>query len=176
METERVMRTSRAAGSRRRTWGFQRTRRRWLLSALGLLALFGLIQLVPFGRGANPPVSRAAAWPAGPGLSLARKACYDCHSNLTKRWWATEVAPVSWLVQHDVNDGRARLNFSRWDTAQAPREQVVDAVLSGSMPPVQYKLVHGDARLDTRERRQLADAISRLYAADPPAGVRWGGD
>jgi hypothetical protein len=143
--------------------------------ALGLLVLFGVIQLVPFGRAGNPPVSRAAAWQAGPGQSLARAACYDCHSNLTKRWWATEIAPVSWLAQSDVNGGRAQLNFSRWDTPQASLQEVVDAVVSGSMPPVQYKLVHGDARLSTSERRQLADAIRELYAADPPAGVRRGG-
>jgi len=151
-------------------------RRRLLLGALALLALFGLIQLVPFGHGANPRVVRAAAWPAGPAQSLAKAACYDCHSNLTKRWWATQIAPVSWLAQSDVNGGRARLNFSRWDMPQPSLPQVVDSVLSGSMPPLQYKLVHGDARLDTRERRQLADAIAQLYATDPPTGIRRGDD
>jgi hypothetical protein len=151
-------------------------RRRAALAMLGLVAIFGLIQLVPYGRSANPPVTRAAAWPTGPGRSLAKNACFDCHSNLTKRWWATQIAPASWLVQHDVSDGRTQLNFSRWDTPQPSAQEVVDAVLSGSMPPVQYKLVHGSARLDTRERRQLADTIVQLYRADPPAGVRRGGD
>jgi hypothetical protein len=25
------------------------------------------------------------------------------------------VAPVSWLIQHDVHEGRAMLNFSEWN-------------------------------------------------------------
>jgi hypothetical protein len=149
-------------------------RRRWPAVVLGLVALFGLIQLVPYGHGGNPPVTKSPVWPAGDGRALAKAACYDCHSNLTKRWWATQIAPVSWLAQSDVDGGRANLNFSRWDAPQPSLEQVVRTVLSGSMPPLQYKLVHGDARLDTPERRRLANAIAQLYATDPPAGVRRG--
>lgn len=150
--------------------------RRWILRAgLALLVVFGLIQLIPFGRAGNPPVTRAAVWPLGAGQALAEGACFDCHSNLTKRWWATKVAPVSWLAQNDVSGGRDHLNFSRWDTPQPDLDQVIEAVRSGSMPPLQYKLVHGNARLGAAERAQLADALTRLYASDPPAGVRSGG-
>lgn len=58
------------------------------------MVLFGLIQLVPFGHAKNPPVTKAAVWPSARAQALAESACYDCHSNLTKRWWATEIAPA----------------------------------------------------------------------------------
>ncbi len=150
--------------------------KRWLAwGALGLAVLFGLIQLVPYGHAKNPPVTKAAVWPSAQAQTLAENACYDCHSNLTKQWWATEIAPASWLAQADVNGGRNALNFSEWDKPQADLSDVIETVQSGSMPPIQYKLFHSNARLSTTERRQLAGGLTQLYATDPPAGTKQGG-
>lgn len=151
-----------------------RWRRPIIRLVLALAVLFALIQLVPYGRGGNPPVTRAASWPPGVGQELAKTACYDCHSNLTNRWWATQIAPASWLAQTDVSGGRSRLNFSTWDTAQPDAKEVADTVLSGSMPPLQYTLIHRNARLSVDERAQLAAAVTALYATDPPASIRRG--
>jgi len=153
----------------RRRW------RRWaLFTAISLVVLFALIQVIPYGHAKNPPVTKAAVWPSSGAQALAEDACYDCHSNLTKRWWATKIAPASWLAQSDVNGGRNALNFSEWDKPQAAVNDVVEAVQGGSMPPIQYKLVHSNARLDGAERQQLVDGLKRLYAADPPAGTKHG--
>ena len=105
------------------------------MGAVGLVVLFGLIQLVPFGHSKNPPVTKAAVWPSAQAQTLAENACYDCHSNLTKRWWATQIAPASWLAQNDENGGRNILNFSEWDKPQAALDEVVEAVQGGGMPP-----------------------------------------
>jgi len=162
--------TDRPAKSRR-SW-----RRRAGIALAGLVVAFGLIQFIPYGRGKNPPVTKAAVWPNAQAQSIAENACYDCHSNLTKRWWGTKVAPASWLAQSDVNGGRDTLNFSEWDKPQAGLNDVVEAVKGSSMPPIQYKLVHGNARLSTTQREQLAAALKQLYAKDPPAGTKHGGD
>ena len=154
---------------RRRAW-----KRRLIWGTLGSLLLFGLIQLVPFGHGKNPPVTKAATWPNAQAASLASSGCNDCHSNLTKRWWATEIAPASWLAQSDVNGGRNALNFSEWDKPQADLDNVIQSVQSGSMPPLQYKLFHANARLSDAERTQLVDGLRQLYATDPPAGTKEG--
>jgi len=167
-ETEQ--RTSQPVTGRRRRW------KRWLsFGALGLVVLFGLIQLIPYGRAKNPPVTRAAIWPSAQAQTLAENACYDCHSNLTKQWWATEIAPASWLAQADVDGGRNALNFSEWDRPQAGLDDVTETVRSDSMPPIQYKLFHGNARLSGTERQQLVDGLTQLYATDPPAGTKQGG-
>ena len=154
----------------------RRPRKRWLMwGAAAALVLFGLIQLIPFGHGKNPPVTKAAVWTNAQAQTLAENGCYDCHSNLTKRWWATEIAPASWLAPADVTGGRGALNFSEWDKPQAGLDDVLESVQSGSMPPLQYKLFHGNARLSDAERKQLADGLRQLYATDPPAGTKQGG-
>jgi mono/diheme cytochrome c family protein len=151
---------------------------RRLLIRLGLAAvgLFVLIQAIPYGRAhSNPPVTRAAKWPPGPGEQIAAQSCYDCHSNLTKWRWYSNVAPVSWLVQHDVEDGRGVLDFSEWDQGQPDLGDLVDQVSSGEMPPLQYTIAHPSASLSSSEKSQLAAALSKLYATDPPPPGGGGG-
>ncbi len=45
----------------------------------------------------------------------AVRACWDCHSNETRWPWYSSVAPVSWLVQRDVDEGRDELNCPQGD-------------------------------------------------------------
>lgn len=148
--------------------------RRWLRRGLiGLVALFALIQLVPYGHAwNNPPVTKAAQWPDARSAALAKTSCLDCHSNMTNWWWGTKVAPASWLAENDVSGGRKHLNFSEWDTPQPDVDEVVEAITSGGMPPLQYRVVHPGAGLSTADRDALAAAIRTMYATDPPAGIR----
>ena len=87
---------------------------RWLkLGAIVTATVAGGIQLVPYGRDhANPAVVADAPWPDAATRELAVDACYACHSNETDWPWYSNVAPMSWLVQRDVEDGRDELNFS----------------------------------------------------------------
>jgi hypothetical protein len=88
-----------------------------VLSIVGVVVLFGLIQLVPYGRDhTNPPVVAEPAWDSPQTRALAVRACFDCHSNETVWPWYSNVAPASWLVQRDVDDGRRRLNWSEWSS------------------------------------------------------------
>jgi len=140
---------------------------RWgLVGALGALAL---IQLVPYGRDhTNPAVTRAASFAPGPGLELARGACFDCHSNETAWPWYTNIAPASWLVQRDVDEGRATVNFSEWDRPQSEVDELLDVIRDGDMPPTSYTLIHPRARLSDAERATLLDAMRRMLRDSPP--------
>src|SRR5690242_6290427 len=81
-----------------------------------LLGVFLLIQLVPYGRDhTNPSHNVEPKWDKPATRALARRACFDCHSNKTVWPWYSHVAPVSWLVMKDVVDGRHEMNFSEWD-------------------------------------------------------------
>ncbi|MDH4347045.1 MAG: heme-binding domain-containing protein, partial [Thermoleophilia bacterium] len=90
--------------------------RKWIvLGVAGVVAALLLAQLVPYGRAHdNPAVSQSVTWDSPRTEQLARGACLDCHSNETVWPWYSNVAPVSWLVQGDVDGGRERLNFSEW--------------------------------------------------------------
>lgn len=147
---------------------------------LAALAAFALIQLVPYGRAhANPPVRSQPSWDSARTKALFAQACGACHSNLTTWPWYSDVAPVSWLVQHDVDDGRRRLDVSAWRQQPQPdASRLADAVLSGRMPPLQYKLIHAESRLSAAQRRELAAGLRRTFANSPPLRIarRRGGD
>ncbi len=142
------------------------------VGSAGLLALLVLAQLVPYGRNhKNPAPSRSVRFDSDATRRLVATSCADCHSNDTRWPWYTNVAPVSWLVQRDVEDGRGVLNFSAWDRPQSDVGEVIDQITSGEMPPLQYRVIHRSASLSTAERRRLADGLRRTYAADtPPRG------
>ena len=141
--------------------------------AIGLVALLALIQIVPYGRShANPPVTRAVHWDSPATEKLAMGACGDCHSNLTRWRWYSNIAPGSWLVQNDVEGGRNNLNFSEWNRPQPDLGELIDQVKGGGMPPIQYKLVHPAARLSNSQRDALIRGLRATYSADPPAAAR----
>ena len=78
------------------------------LVALGVILLAA--QLVPVDR-SNPPVQGEVAAPSEV-RAILRRACYDCHSNAVRWPWYGRVAPVSWLLERDVREGRKEVNFS----------------------------------------------------------------
>lgn len=139
--------------------------RKVLLGVIGLVVAaligFGLLQLVPYGRNhTNPPVVIEPTWDSAQTRALAARACFDCHSNETTWPWYSNVAPVSWLIQRDVDEGRQRLNFSEWNRPQRERQRLAGIVQEGEMPPWYYVILHPTANLSNAETQQLADGLN----------------
>jgi cytochrome c551/c552 len=127
-----------------------------------LLVVGILIQFVPFGYDhANPAVTKEPAWDSTATKELMRRACFDCHSNQTTWPWYSNVAPVSWLTQRDVNGGRRHLNFSEWDKPQRHAKDVTQEVKSGDMPPWFYLPMHPNAKLSNAEKKALMDGAEK---------------
>jgi mono/diheme cytochrome c family protein len=147
-------------------------RRALLWGALTVLVLFGLAQAVPYGHShTNPPVTMEPKWDSPQTRALAARACFDCHSNLTKWRWYSNVAPASWLVQRDVDGGRSAFNFSEWNRPQAAGAgDLVEAIQGGSMPPWFYTVMHSSANLSTADRDALVRGLQATLAASPPKG------
>ncbi len=123
---------------------------------------FVLIQFVPYGRNhSNPPVLSEPNWDSPQTRDLAQRACFDCHSNETVWPWYSHVAPISWLVQHDTEEGRQYLNFSTWDNGGKGREpgEAIESVSEGWMPPAVYLLNHPEARLTDAETQALIKGL-----------------
>lgn len=136
---------------------------------LVLVGAFLLIQLVPYGRDhANPPVTQAARWSDKDAEQLAQQSCYDCHSNLTEWRWYSNIAPASWLVQKDVDEGREILNFSEWNRGQPDLGEMTEVVNEGEMPPLKYTLPHPSAKLSDSEKATLVRGLEQLYSQDTP--------
>jgi hypothetical protein len=137
-------------------------RRAFRLGLLFLIGAFLLIQLIPYGHDhANPPVGAEPAWDSPATREVATAACFDCHSNETEWPAYASIAPVSWLVQHDVDEGRAVLNFSEWTRPQKEAKEAAKEVLEGEMPPTAYKLIHAHARLSAADLDRLAKGLTQ---------------
>ena len=142
---------------------------------IALVVALVALQLVPYGRRhTNPPGHVEPAWDAPATRALAVRACYDCHSNETEWPAYASIAPVSWLVQHDVEEGRAALNFSEWTRPQKEAKEAAKEVREGEMPPAAYKLIHAHARLSAADLDRLAQGLTHTLhaAAEPEADVR----
>jgi hypothetical protein len=150
--------------------------RKILLIIVGLLALCVICggAMLVFPKPANPPVVTEPKWDSPQTRELAQRACYDCHSNETVWPWYSNIMPFTFLIRHDVSEGRQRMNFSNWGQAR-PEEagDVSQIVLEGEMPPAQYLLMHPNARLTDAERQQLARGLSLTLGGTANAG---GGD
>jgi hypothetical protein len=131
---------------------------------LVMAALFVAIQAVRPSR-TNPPINPAleiksfdpVSSQTGPILS---RSCDDCHSNRTVWPWYSEVAPTSWLVAHDVNEGRSKMNLSEWGSYPAKKrsdllKDICGEVTKGEMPIAAYTRMHTSARLTAGDVKAL---------------------
>jgi hypothetical protein len=135
---------------------------KWLLVAL--VAVFALLQFANPAR-TNPPVVHdlmATNAPPPQVAAILHAACYDCHSHETRWPWYSHVAPMSWLIASDVNEGRTNLNLSDWPADDPKRaakklEDMSEKIGYGEMPPRKYTMIHVDARLTESQRKDLTD-------------------
>jgi hypothetical protein len=86
---------------------------------------------------------------------------FDCHSNQTGWRFYSYVAPVSWLVARDVNEGRRHLNFSAWDQPQKHAKDVAEQVKTGEMPLWFYVPLHPSAKLSDAEKQALIEGAAK---------------
>lgn len=152
------------------TTSSSRPSRRWslrkLVSRAFVVFLIGLvaIQLVPFGRDhTNPPVSAEPAWDSPQTRATFMRACADCHSNETKWPWYTNVAPVSWLVSRDVNEGREKFNISAWGLQDNEGDEAAENVQEGDMPLWFYVPLHPEANLSAAEKEQFIQGLIATF-------------
>lgn len=132
-----------------------------LWTFIGLVVVGLLIQLIPLpGRNNNPPVVSEPPWDNPQTRALAKRACFDCHSNESVWPLYAYVAPVSWLIYNDVMQGRSRLNFSEWNSSQRGAGEIVGIIQEGEMPPAIYLPMHPSAQLTAVEKQQLITGLT----------------
>jgi hypothetical protein len=146
------------------------------LRRVGIAAavLLGAAQLIPVNRG-NPPVIASASIVAREKLppevqSVFQHSCANCHSNRTEWPWYSYVAPASWVIAHDVQAGRRKINFSEWGRySPEKREQKLDEICeqltNGDMPDAKYLWLHQSAKPTQEQREAVCQWIenSRQY-------------
>ncbi len=143
----------------------------WIVArAVGFAAAALLvgIQLVPYGPVALPATRSEPAWDSPRTRELAVRACFDCHSNEVVWPPYAYVAPISWLVRRDVDEGRAELNFSEWGLRKQEGHEAAESVAEGEMPLALYTFVQRQAVLTAAERAELIAGLGRTLGTKGP--------
>jgi hypothetical protein len=93
-------------------------------------------------------------------MRILKISCFDCHSNHTNYPWYAEINPVSWWLNHHVNEGNRELNFSEFATYSLKRknkklEEIAKQVKEHEMPLSSYTLMHKNAKLTETQALSL---------------------
>lgn len=141
---------------------------------LVLLLAFVVMQFFRIDK-TNPPVVEADDFisitqPSAEVEKILRTACYDCHSNETVYPWYSNIAPVSWMLEDHIEEGREHLNFSKWGTFELKKQnhkldECAEEVEEGEMPLNSYTWTHGDASLSDKQKKTLADWFESCMVA-----------
>jgi len=92
--------------------------------------------------------------------TILQRSWNDCHSNHTEWPWYSQRSPISWYLQHHVNEGRRELNLSDWATydqrcAVRKLHEICEQVEKGEMPPMTYLWLHPSAALSTGDQQAI---------------------
>lgn len=141
---------------------------------ISVLVLFIGIQFITIDK-LNPPVDESlnffsTASFSPKGMELVKSACYDCHSNESKYPWYSNVAPVSFILQNHIKEGREELNFSTYQSYNAKKkdhklEEISEALREGWMPLDNYVWMHSEAKLTASQREMLAQEFDAIRAS-----------
>src|SRR5262245_35543003 len=141
-------------------------------AAVVLLVIVAAAQLVRPSR-ANPATDARRtihAYETTSGLAtVLDRSCGDCHSNATE-WssWYTQIAPLSWLMAHEVAEGRKAVNFSEWGAYSAAQQRMLLAAScadakSGKMPGP-YTFFKSETRLSAQDVETICAAARETEA------------
>ena len=154
-------------------------------AAVALLWLSaGLAFLHPWGDVRNAilegEILDGATVPANVRVILETK-CADCHSNRTHWPVYSRLAPISWLLEHDVRAAQTVMDLSRWKEMSANEQtaaltRIAAEARSGQMPLRAYTLMHPAARLSPEDKRNLiawarAERTRVRATAEQPKGA-----
>jgi cytochrome c len=134
------------------------------LASLGTILAMG--QVHPYGdpraetsRG-RETLLQGTSMPANVRAVLVNK-CADCHSAETRWPVYASVAPGSWLIERDIMRGRQQMDLSQWarlseGQQETLRGEILHEARAGKMPPIQYRLIHWEAKLTATELEELS--------------------
>jgi cytochrome c len=113
------------------------------------------------GRPAKPPIMEHSPVPVEVRTTLVAK-CADCHSMQTRAPLYGRFAPMSWLMERDIVEGRKKMNLSLWERYSADQQQTLVAKMvqetkAHEMPPLPYRAIHWHARITEADVRSFTE-------------------
>jgi cytochrome c len=105
-----------------------------------------------------------------PARGILEAKCADCHSLATRPPIYGRLAPASWLMERDIVEARGAMNLDAWENYSADQQQTLEAkilqqIKANAMPPLQYRIIHWNARLTDADQRTLTAWVRGTAAA-----------
>jgi len=136
--------------------------------SVAVIAAVVAIQFIPYGKDhTNPPIVSEPQWDSPRTKELFNRACADCHSNETAYPWYSNIAPVSWLIAHDIDEGREHFNVSMWGSQKKNEgEDAAKEIREGEMPMWFYTIPHPEAKLSSSEKQELISGLEKTFGKE----------
>lgn len=98
---------------------------------------------------------------------VLENACLDCHSNQTNYLWYHKMAPVSWMIEKHIQEGKEELNFSDWGEFDiydkiGILEEICQEVERKKMPLKSYTAIHKKAKLSEQQEAEFCAWTEKL--------------
>lgn len=99
--------------------------------------------------------------------NIFQKACYDCHSNHTNYPWYTWIQPLSWWINHHIEEGKREINFDEFAKYRIGRQykkiqEINEQVKENEMPLESYTKIHKNAILTEEEKLIIANWCDKM--------------
>jgi cytochrome c len=155
--------------------------------ALALTTSLLLARVHPFGdaglyaaKAAQTPILEHSSVPPEVRTTLAAK-CADCHSMQTRTPIYGRLAPMSWLMERDILEGRKAMNLSAWNTYSADQQRtfaakIVEETKAHEMPLVQYRMIHTNARITDADLRVFTQWTRQSSLVEADSGAQAAGE
>jgi len=97
---------------------------------------------------------------------ILEKACYDCHSDVTRYPWYN-ITPINYWLANHVKHGKKHFNVSNWEGNSTKRkdhkiEELIETVEAKVMPLESYTWTHGDANLNEEQIASVIDWAKKV--------------
>lgn len=98
---------------------------------------------------------------------ILKESCFDCHSNITRYKWYHKFAPVSWMIDDHIREGKKELNFSNWGKTDlydkiTSLEEIGQETERKTMPLKSYLIMHPKARLNDEQIEAINNWANQL--------------
>ncbi len=105
---------------------------------------------------------------------IIQKACFDCHSNQPRFPWYYGIPGIKQLIDSDIAESKEHLDFSEdfpFKGHGSPEEDlkaIKESISDGDMPPLLYRIMHPNQKMDEGERRIVLDWLEESTSSLQP--------
>lgn len=99
--------------------------------------------------------------------TILKESCFDCHSDKTRYLWYHKIAPVSWMINDHIKEGKHELNFSKWSELDifekiTTLEEISQESSRKTMPLKSYLIMHPKANLSDEQIKTIENWTTKL--------------